>query len=27
MCGEAIPVARLEILPYATMCVTCASKS
>lgn len=27
VCGEAIPVARLEILPYATMCVTCASKS
>jgi len=27
VCGEAIPVARLEVLPYATMCVTCASKS
>ncbi|MDH4307368.1 MAG: TraR/DksA family transcriptional regulator [Acidimicrobiia bacterium] len=25
-CGSAIPVARLEVLPYATMCVTCASK-
>lgn len=23
-CGEAIPVARLEVLPYATSCVTCA---
>lgn len=27
MCGEAIPVARLEVLSYATTCVTCASKS
>jgi len=27
VCGEAIPVARLEILPYATMCVTCASRT
>ncbi|MDX1448120.1 MAG: TraR/DksA C4-type zinc finger protein [Acidimicrobiia bacterium] len=27
VCGEAIPMARLEVLPYATMCVTCASKS
>lgn len=27
VCGEAIPVARLEVLPYATTCVTCASKS
>jgi DnaK suppressor protein len=27
VCGEAIPIARLEVLPYATMCVTCASKS
>lgn len=27
VCGEPIPVARLEVLPYATMCVTCASKS
>lgn len=26
-CGEAIPVARLEVLPYATMCVNCARKS
>ncbi len=25
VCGEAIPVARLEALPYAKMCVTCAS--
>lgn len=23
-CGEAIPVARLEVLPYATTCVNCA---
>jgi DnaK suppressor protein len=27
VCGEPIPVARLEVLPYATTCVTCASKS
>lgn len=27
VCGEAIPIARLEVLPYATTCVTCASKS
>lgn len=27
VCGEAIPVARLEVLPYATTCVTCASKT
>ncbi len=26
MCGEAIPVARLDALPYATTCVSCASK-
>lgn len=25
-CGEAIPVARLEVLPYATFCVSCAKK-
>lgn len=25
-CGAEIPIARLEVLPYATMCVTCASK-
>lgn len=25
-CGRAIPVARLEILPYATTCVECAQK-
>lgn len=25
-CGSEIPMARLEVLPYATMCVTCASK-
>lgn len=25
-CGSQIPIARLEVLPYATMCVTCASK-
>jgi DnaK suppressor protein len=25
-CGSEIPIARLEVLPYATMCVTCASK-
>lgn len=27
VCGEAIPVARLEVLPYATTCVTCAQRS
>jgi DnaK suppressor protein len=27
VCGEPIPVARLEVLPYATTCVTCASKN
>lgn len=26
-CGKAIPVERLEVLPYATLCVDCASKS
>ena len=25
VCGAAIPVARLDALPYAKMCVTCAS--
>ena len=25
VCGEAIPVARLEALPYTKMCVRCAS--
>ncbi|MGA7269884.1 MAG: TraR/DksA C4-type zinc finger protein [Acidimicrobiia bacterium] len=25
-CGEPIPVARLDALPYATLCVDCASK-
>jgi RNA polymerase-binding protein DksA len=25
-CGSEIPLARLEVLPYATMCVTCAAK-
>ncbi len=25
-CGNAIPVARLEVLPYATECVSCASR-
>ncbi|HEY7704804.1 MAG TPA: TraR/DksA C4-type zinc finger protein [Acidimicrobiia bacterium] len=25
-CGQAIPVARLEVLPYATECVSCARK-
>lgn len=25
-CGDAIPVARLEVLPYATVCVNCARK-
>jgi RNA polymerase-binding protein DksA len=27
VCGTAIPMERLDVLPYATMCVTCASKS
>ncbi len=26
ICGSAIPVARLEARPYATLCVTCAAK-
>lgn len=26
-CGETIPVARLEVLPYATTCVNCARKA
>ncbi len=26
-CGDAIPVARLEVLPYATFCVSCAQKN
>lgn len=26
-CGEAIPVARLQVLPYATTCVSCAQKA
>ncbi len=26
ICGSAIPIARLEALPYATTCVSCASK-
>jgi RNA polymerase-binding transcription factor DksA len=25
VCGEAIPVARLDALPYTKMCVNCAS--
>ncbi len=25
-CGEAIPAARLELLPFATSCVNCAEK-
>ena len=25
-CGEAIPVARLEVLPYTKLCVECASR-
>ncbi len=27
VCGTAIPMERLEILPYATTCVTCASRT
>ncbi len=27
VCGEPIPVARIEVLPYATTCVTCARKA
>jgi DnaK suppressor protein len=26
-CGESIPVARLEVLPYATFCVSCAKRN
>ncbi len=26
-CGRDIPVARLEVLPYATQCVSCASRN
>ncbi len=26
-CEQAIPVARLEVLPYATTCVSCAQKA
>jgi DnaK suppressor protein len=26
-CGQDIPVARLEVLPYATKCVSCAARS
>lgn len=26
-CGTAIPVQRLDALPYSTLCVTCAAKS
>ena len=26
-CSKAIPVQRLDVLPYATLCVECASKS
>ena len=26
-CGAAIPVERLDVLPYTTLCVDCASKS
>jgi DnaK suppressor protein len=26
-CGNPIPVARLEVLPYATECVSCARRS
>ncbi len=25
-CGKAIPVERLEVLPYSTLCVECASR-
>jgi DnaK suppressor protein len=25
-CGTAIPIARLQVLPYATMCVDCSGK-
>ena len=26
-CGDAIPLARLEVLPYATTCVNCARRA
>ncbi len=26
-CGKAIPVERLEVLPYSTLCVECAARS
>ncbi|MCB5255339.1 MAG: TraR/DksA family transcriptional regulator [Candidatus Cloacimonetes bacterium] len=26
MCGEEIPVARLQIIPYATLCIDCKEK-
>ena len=26
-CGKAIPVERLDVLPYSTLCVECAAKS
>jgi RNA polymerase-binding transcription factor len=26
-CGNAIPVERLDVLPYSTLCVECASKN
>jgi len=26
-CGKAIPIERLDILPYSTLCVDCASKT
>ena len=26
ICGEAIPAARLELLPFSTLCVNCAEK-
>jgi DnaK suppressor protein len=27
VCGKSIPVERLEVLPYSTFCVECASRS
>lgn len=26
-CGKAIPIERLDVLPYSTLCVECAAKS
>jgi DnaK suppressor protein len=26
-CGNSIPVERLDVLPYSTVCVTCASRA